>query len=185
MADYKTIFPHSRVLQEIERRALAGVDPNYYGRRRLMIKLAIRDGKSCCWCHRAVRFVWEPGVRPNGRDTATYEHFKKTKSRGGHRSMKNGKIACHTCNNLRGTQPAEEFLARLEAAGGPEALRKEVKAAARAKRQARQEANDHNYQVRCLVRDLRRRDEPALVDRSIGWLTNLLIFWSHYVILPA
>ena len=93
-----------KVLQEVERQALAGIDPKYYRRRRLLIQLAARDGKCCVYCQRPVKFLCEPRVIPTAHNASNYEHYYQIKSEGSRRTLEDGRTQVSdlvvTCGTL-------------------------------------------------------------------------------------
>ena len=185
MATYCSVF-ESKVAKEVERRALLGVERNRRYKRRHMIRLIMRDGKCCAYCNTALRLPWEPGYRPTAYNAATYDHVQ-TRSSGGLRTLDNGKLACYICNNLRGTQSIEEYLARLAAVGGdPRALRAQVKKE-RSQRQnaktagkAEAKAKRFNRRVDATLQYLELQNHLALVDRFVHQLLCRLTSWSQY-----
>ena len=101
------------------RKALHGVDPNYDTpqKRLCMIEIAKRDGMCCTYCNKHLHFRWM--VKSSRRKQirqflATYEHIKP-ESHGGQITVENGELACPSCNVRRGNQPVELFRTRLAA----------------------------------------------------------------------
>lgn len=49
----------TKVARAIEKRAMEGIDPRFgtRGHRRTLIRLAMRDGKCCAHCGKAVYFI--------------------------------------------------------------------------------------------------------------------------------
>lgn len=186
-----TLVLQGKVAREVERRALLGVHPKSRYKRRQMIRLVMRDGKCCSYCQRPLRMPWEPGYKQNAHNAATYDHVK-TKSSGGRRSLENGNLACYTCNNLRGVQRLEKFIARLEAAGcDPLVLRAQVKKDAQRRRQVHMEkrqlksVNRFNRRVDATLDHLQSYDHLGPLDQFVHRLVYWLTSWSRYaIVLP-
>jgi 5-methylcytosine-specific restriction endonuclease McrA len=175
---WESVF-QGKVLQLVERRALRGVHFNIYSRRRLIIQLAVRDGKCCTYCHRPVKFMWEKGMKSTNHNLATFEH-KKTKSSGGRRTLKNGLLACFTCNNLRGTQDISVFLKRLADVGGdPMALRAKVKSDRNDRYDEKHAWIRQKHDIKHTLETLESLNHLTPLDNFINWLT----LWSRRVIM--
>ena len=186
MAKQTTVFD-SKVLQLIEQRALHGVIHKSKGKRRTIISLAVRDGKSCAHCKRPVKFIWEKGVKATSHNAATFDHVQ-TKCTGGLRTLDNGVLACYTCNTLRGSQSIKKYLRRLAGVGGcPITLRTKVKAdrrerqAARARRRVEKSMRKWNVKVDATLDHLHSFDHTRPIDNFIAWATTLLTSWSYNV----
>lgn len=130
-----------KTVRHVEAQAMKGVDPNYgtRGKRRNLIRLAIRDGKCCAHCGDPVYFIWEKKTNPNYSKAkmATFDHIILKKD-GGTYKLENGLLACYDCNNLRGDMPLDTFRKRIaEGKWEPYSKRKEKKLRKKARREAR------------------------------------------------
>jgi len=87
-----------------------------------LIFLALRDGKTCHWCHEPVFFSWDNNVEPYADNLATFDH-KITQSNGGGHKPKNAVLACRECNEVRGDTEFREFTRLVNTVGMAEVKR--------------------------------------------------------------
>lgn len=148
--------------------------------RKLIKALAARDGKICTYCERPVKFHWEPGMLPHSHNAATYEHYYKLKKEGGKRTLRNGKLACHVCNNYRGDSPVKVFRERLASFNNdPLKMKAHAKKVKKAKQQRKHEA----LCLRNTLRTFNRMDHVSWLDQFIIRLNWRLTSWSHCVMM--
>lgn len=89
---------------------LEGYGKLSYNQRRLKRLHDEQDGK-CHWCDSEMNLWWEVSSAEYRREhlhTATIEHYVP-RTNGGTSAITNLVVACHICNALRGSIPAEKF----------------------------------------------------------------------------
>lgn len=76
----KQHFHASRTWQAEIAKAHVGCGKNGKKKRRVLLRLAARDGKVCHWCHSPVRWSWEVGMHFDMLNAASFDHIKTAES---------------------------------------------------------------------------------------------------------